>query len=66
MSSSLLPSLLLVGHLKGCDTVKPPSVFLAEKCEIPRVTTGEDDRLSRETQESIIITNESIATVCGS
>lgn len=64
----LTSSLLIVGlaHLKGCDEVRPPSVWLAEKCEIPKVTVGEEDVISRETQRSIIITNESIATVCGS
>ena len=62
-----LSSLVIVGHLKGCDpTMQPPSVFMTEKCEIPQVTTGDGDVLSRETQESIVITNESIATVCGS
>ncbi len=65
-SSLLLPSLLLVGHLKGCDTVQPPSVWLAEKCEIPKVTTEEADRLTRGTQESIVTTNESIDALCRS
>lgn len=67
MSALLLPSLLLAGHLKGCDPqMAPPSVWMAEKCEIPKVTTGEEDVLTRETQESIIITNESIDTLCHS
>ena len=62
---AILPTLLLVGHLKGCDTqMQPPSVFMAEKCEIPKVTTEEADRLTRGTQESIIITNESIDAIC--
>lgn len=39
-------------------------MFMAEKCEIPKVTTEEADRLTRGTQESIIITNDSIDAVC--